>query len=207
MKLCGLPAGHYVLQNIKNKQISCQEDKKDCEITNKDKLKTTGGTIKLTYSLKNSKASAYVLNNWAVQIKDVNMNQTHVEITHYGKNVGVWVAGANIVGQTKKENISFFVFAGNNGVFPLYYQNKGLKKAEENGFTVYGDSANTVLKAVKQYEVNSPFTFVISNKVDSFTSKLLLIRSNKEKMMQVLSNRYYTKNYLLKIKKRNGCNY
>ena len=63
----GLPAGDYVLQNIKSKQISCQEDKKNCEITNKDKLKTTGGAITLTYSLKKSKASAYVLNDWAVR--------------------------------------------------------------------------------------------------------------------------------------------
>lgn len=191
----GLPAGNYVLQNINKKQISCQEDKKSCNLSNKAMLKTAGGTIKLTYSLKKSKASAFILYNWAVQIKDVNINQTQVEITHYGKNTGIWAAGANIVGQTRKENISYFVFVGNNGVFPLYYQNKGLKKTENNGFTVYGDLSNTVIKAAKQYEVKPPFTFIISNKVDSFTSESLLIRSNKEKMMQVFSSRFYNKNY------------
>lgn len=194
-EISGLPAGNYILQNINNKQISCQEDKKGCNLSNKALLKTSGGIIKLTYSLKKSKASAYILNNWAVQIKDVNINQTQVEITHYGKNTGIWAAGANIVGQTRKENISFFVFVGNNGVFPLYYENKGIKKTEKSGFAVYGDPTNTVIKAAKQYEIKPPFTFVISNKVDSFTSESLLIRSNKEKMKQVLSNRFYNINY------------
>ena len=78
------------------------------------------GPSQLTYSLKKSKASAYVLNNWAVQIKDVKMSQTQVEITHYGKDVGVWAAGANIVGQTKKKNISYFVFTGMTVFFPCF---------------------------------------------------------------------------------------
>ena len=194
----GLPTGEYVLQNIKSKQISCQEDKKNCEITNTDKLKTTGGAITLTYSLKKSKASAYVLNDWAVKIKDVDMSQTQVDLTHYGKDVGVWAAGANIVGQTKKKNISYFVFTGNDGIFPLYYQNKKVEKVENDGYTVYGDSSNTVMKAAIKYDVKPPFTFIISNKVNSFTSKFLLIRSNKEDMVKVLSNRFYNKNYPFK---------
>ena len=78
---------------------------------------------------------------------------------------------------------------------------KGLKKVENNGFTVYGDSANTVIKAAIKYEVKSPFTFIISNKVASFTSQFLLIRSNEENMVQVLSNRFYNKNYPFKNKK------
>ncbi len=199
-EITSLPAGNYDLQNIEGKQLSCLEDKKECKITNKDKLQTTGGSIQLTYSLKKSKASAFVLNNWAVQIKDVKMNQTQVEITHYGKNVGVWVAGARNVGQTKKKNISYFVFTGNDGVFPLFYRNKGLKKVENNGFTVYGSSANAVIKAAKQYEVKTPFTFVISNNVDSFTSEFLLIRPNKDYILEVLSNRFYNKNYPFKNK-------
>ena len=128
------------------------------------------------------------------------MNQTQVEITHYGKNVGVWVAGARNVGQTKKKNISYFVFTGNDGVFPLFYRNKGLKKVEDNGFTVYGSSANAVIKAAKQYEVKTPFIFVISNNVDSFTSQSLLIRPNKDYILEVLSNRFYNKNYPFKNK-------
>ena len=141
-----------------------------------------------------------MLDQWAIEIKDVKMNKTHVEITHYGKNVGIWAAGADLVGQTKKENISYFVFTGNDGLFPLYYQNKVLKKVESNGFTVYGNSANPVIKAAKKYEVKTPFTFVISNKVDSFTSQSLLIRPNKEKWFKVLSNRYYNQNYPFKNK-------
>lgn len=200
-KIMGLPAGNYVLQNIKNKKISCQEDEKGCDITNNNKLKTNGGAIKLTYSLTKSKATAYVLNNWAVQIKDVKMNQTQVDITHYGKNIGVWAAGANIIGQSKKGKFSYFVFEGNDGVFPLYYQNKELKKAENNGITVYGDSNNTVINATKRYEVKPSLTIVTSSKLNSFTSKYLLIRSDKDKIIQLLSNRYYKKNYPFNNKK------
>lgn len=192
-EIVGLPAGDYTIQNSKDKKVSCLS--KNGQITNKDQLKTNGGTIKLTYQVKKPKASAFVLKNWAVNIKDVNMNHTHVELTHYGKNPGTWAAGATLVGQTKKENISFFVFTGNDGLFPLFYQNKALTKTENNGFTVYGDSNHIVMKAAEKYEVDPPFTFIISNKVDSFTSKFMLIRSNKEDMVQVLSNRFFNKNY------------
>ena len=36
-----------------------------------------------------------------------------------------------------------------------------------------------VIKAAKQYEVKTPFTFVIANNVNSFTSEFLLIRPSK----------------------------
>ena len=196
--IAGLPAGNYVIQNSKDTKVTCQKESKNCQITSNDQLKTNGGTIQLTYQLKKPKASAYVLKNWAVSIKDVNMTQTHVELTHYGKNIGIWAAGATLVGQTKKENISYFVFTGNDGAFPLYYQNKALTKDEKNGFTVYGDSNHAVMKAAEKYEVEPPFTFIISNKVDSFTSTYLLIRPNKEYIVQVLSNRFYNKNYPFK---------
>lgn len=194
----GLPKGDYSLQNTKELKISCREDKTKCEMANKDHLKTNGGKIVLTYSFKTPQAAAYVLNNWAVQIKDVKMNQTQIELTHYGKHVGIWAAGANLMGQTKKENISYFVFTGKDGIFPLYYQNKELKNIEYNGYTGYGESADRVLKAAKQYEVKTPFTFIISNKVDSFTAKSLLIRSSGEKMIQVLRNRFYNTYYPIK---------
>ena len=56
------------------------------------------------------------------------------------------------------------------------------------------------MKAAKKYEVKPPFTFVISNKVDSFTSEFLLIRPNKDYILEVLSNRFYNKNYPFKNK-------
>lgn len=194
----GLPAGNYVIQNSKNTKVTCQKESKACQSINKDALKTNGGTIQLIYQLKKPKASAYVLNDWALSIKDVSMTQTHVELTHYGKNIGIWAAGATLVGQTKKENISYSVFTGSDGAFPLYYQSKALTKAENNGFTVYGDTNQTVMKAAERYEVEPPFTLIISNEMKSFTSKFMLIRSNKEYMVQVLSNRFYNKNYPIK---------
>lgn len=200
-EISGLPAGSYSLQNLKSKQISCQENKKDCMISGKGQIKANGGNIQLTYSLKKSKASAYVLNKWAIELQGVKMSKTRVEITHYGKNTGIWAASAHIVGQTKKENISYFVFEGNEGIFPLYFQNKELKKVEYKGFMVYGDSSKTVIQAAKRYEVKTPFTFIITNKISSFTSKYLLIRPSKGHIVDVLSGRYYHTNYHFKNKK------
>ncbi len=200
-EMSGLPAGTYSLQNIKSKQISCQEDEKNCEISSNKQFTTNGGLIQLTYSLKKPSSVAYVLDQWAIELKDVKMNKTRVEITDYGKAAGMWAAGADLIGQTKKENIGYFVFEGHDSIFPLYYQNNVLKKVENNGFTVYGESVNHVIVAVKKYKGKLPVTFVISNKIASFTSQSLLIRPTEAKMVQVLSQRYYNRNYPFTNKK------
>jgi hypothetical protein len=194
-EIFNLPAGTYSLQNIKSTQVSCQEDEKKCEISSDKQLKTDGGLIQLTYSLQKPSSVAYVLDQWAMKLKDVKMTKTGVEITHYGKETGMWAAGAKLVGQTKKENIGYSVFEGHDGIFPLYYQNKVLKKVETNGVTVYGDGANHVITAATKYEAKLPLTFVISNKSKSFTSESLLIRPSAATMVQVLSKRYYNQNY------------
>lgn len=201
-EISGLPAKSYHLVNPKKSKVSCQEGKQDCKLLGKQNpmIKTKGGTIQLSYTLHRPIVSAYVLDKWAIELGGVDMTKTRVEITHYGKKVGVWAAGAHLVGQTKKENISYFVFEGTEGVFPLYYQNKTLKQVEADGVTVYGELSNAVFKAVKQYEVKKPCTLIVSNKVSPYSSEHLLIGRSKDKITQVLANRYYNKNYPFKEK-------
>ena len=201
-EISGLPAKSYHLVNPKKAKVSCREGEQDCKLSGEQNqmIKTKGGTIQLSYTLRRPIVSAYVLDKWAIELDGVDMTKTRVEITHYGKKTGMWAAGAHLVGQTKKENISYFVFEGTDGVFPLYYQNSPLKQVEADGVTVYGDISNTLLKAAKQYKVKTPCTLIVSNKVSPYSSEHLLIGRSKDKMTQVLANRYYNNNYPFKDK-------
>lgn len=201
-EILGLPATSFVVKNPRNVKISCQENKKKCTFTDKQKtkIKTNGGTIKFTYTLRKPKADAYVLDNWALTLKDVTIHKTSVELTHHGKDAVTWAAGATLVGQTKKGKINYFVFEGVEGVFPLYFQKQVMKQVEEHGFVIYGDTSQKIIEYAKQYEVETPFTFIISTKRSSFSAEHLLIGRSKANIMQVLANRYYQKNYPFKAK-------
>ena len=56
------------------------------------------------FHLKKPSSVAYVLDQWAIELKDVKMNKTRVEITDYGKAAGMWAAGADLIGKRKRKH-------------------------------------------------------------------------------------------------------
>jgi hypothetical protein len=118
-----------------------------------------------------------------------------VEVTHNGKNAGVWAAGATLVGQANKDTLSYFVFEGNEGIFPLFFQKQSLKRVEKNGIVVYGTPSHTLIQTVETYEVEAPRTFIITNNVPPFSSENLWIGRSPATMAKALSEQEMVKKY------------
>lgn len=201
-KISGVPAGSYQIKGLNYKKFTCHEDNKACHFSKKqtNKLITNGGTLLFTYKIKKINQTAFVLNHWAVQLQGVNIKNTRVEITNNGKNTGVWAAGASLIGETNKENISYFVFEGKEGVFPLYFQKQPLKKVKQDGIIVYGDHTGKLLQVANKSEVQLPYTLIISDKVKPFSSPHLRIVSSKTQIKQLLIAQYGKKNFPIQKK-------
>jgi len=199
----GLPTGNYQLNFQKSIKPVCQEDDKSCQQSGNQKqnLETNGGTLRFTYKLKKSTSQAFVLDNWAVQLEQVKIENTRVEITDYSNKVGIWAAGARLIGETEKEKISYYVFEGREGTFPLYYQQKKSKQFEAGDVMVYGASSGRLVQAVQKYEAIAPITLIITTAASPFSSEHLLIGPSVDKLAHVLSKRYYQTYYPFSNKK------
>lgn len=95
--------------------------------------------VEFQYSIPfDANSSSTLLLDWAIQLENVEMSLSEVEITVTSNRTGSWAAASKQMGKAKKENIDYYVFKREGAVFPLYYQEGELNhQSLDNGLIIY----------------------------------------------------------------------
>lgn len=193
-EIANLPKGTYELIIQKAKKLTCSKQGDNCEKDGHNITKSDGGVLVLNYTVAKPKKAAFVLHNWAVKLKNVDVERSTVEITDTSKDSGVWASGGKRIGAKKKDLIKYYLFEGQDGSYPLYYQEKNIKHNVKGVFTVYGHLPKGLLKKVKAYH-EGPLTIVFTNYPITFESKSLIVVPNQSKAIQAVRNQYVMEHY------------
>lgn len=109
------------------------------EDDNSNSLQAQNESLTFRYQIKlNDDDSAFLLRDWLIQLPDVEVTHTTVDVISETGREGTWVAGFPLKGYSKLEYIDYYVFEGKGGNGSLYWQPTPLvQRAGGNGIQLY----------------------------------------------------------------------
>lgn len=165
------------------------DDNKSCQIEkNQLTVEQNDRTVTFSYFIPFKKESeSLLLDHWAISMQQVAFKNTKVEVVESVRRAGSWIAGAPLVGFEKFDFIDYFVFEGENGLFPLYWQSKRLTSIHHQ------DEFNLFMKEGSTYSLNTscdflsklpnfPYTTVVVTDTHAPVRKKGLMITNKPPM-------------------------
>lgn len=193
-----LKKGDYKLENGFNLAVSVDGKKLSNDTVS---IKEDEKNVTFTYSIPfNTKQKSIMLEDWALQLQNVETNKTKVEMTVQGNRAGSWAAVADQLGKANKKYVDYYVFEGEGPVYPLYYQQGDLrhKKMEDDGPNIYYEDSYT--PAVKQVatmlgkfpELKDSVVILTSKHEEEINQDLLMINNvnNAKKLNEKISHLY-----------------
>jgi hypothetical protein len=145
--LSGVISGNYevVIPN-KARNFSCksERDKKCVFYSENEKrfVKTKGlDELEMEYSLLLAEKKDVIwLENWLTTFISGQRQQFHVEMMDFTKNDGIWIAGAKLEGQTKRDSFTYYAWSQKDIVsFPLYFQSMKLNRTVSENIDIYAN--------------------------------------------------------------------
>ncbi|RAK23249.1 hypothetical protein B0I26_101204 [Anoxybacillus vitaminiphilus] len=196
-RLSGIIKDNYevIIPNIA-RNFSCKSEKNQkCVFYSKNEkrfVKTKGiDELEMQYSLPLAKKKDVIwLENWSAAFISEQRQQIYVEMIDFTKNNGIWIAGAKLEGQTKRDSFTYYTWAQKDIVsFPLYFQSFQLKRTVSENIEVYAGRKIdirqwTKTKAGRIADVPS-LTIVVSPVRVKYVSPTLIVMPEKESFTSV----------------------
>jgi hypothetical protein len=144
-RLSGVNEENYEITIPKTiKNLSCEtEANKKCFFYNKNGksfMKTNGLTsIQLKYVVSlPTKTDAIWLKDWSVSFLSKQKQQFRVELIDLTQKDGVWMAGAQLEGQIRRDDFMFYSWSQTDVLsFPLYFQTMKLERMDYGTMEIY----------------------------------------------------------------------
>ncbi|WP_077211413.1 stalk domain-containing protein [Bacillus dakarensis] len=105
--------------------VCLNEDGTDCMSEEEDPFSifTEESTLSLIYRIQlNNKSSAFLLHDWIVQLHNVHMKETTIELVDLSKREGSWAAGLPLKAYKELNYIDYYVFSGEERNASIYWQ-------------------------------------------------------------------------------------
>jgi hypothetical protein len=196
-RLSGIISDHYevMIPNIaRNFSCKSEKDKKCVFYSENEKsfIKTKGlDNLEMQYSLPLAQKKDVIwLENWSTVFISGQRQQFHVEMIDFTKNDGIWIAGAKLEGQTKRDSFTYYAWSQKDIVsFPLYFQSMKLNRTVSENIEVYAGKEIdigqwTKTKAGGIVDVPS-LTIVVSPVHVKYVSPTLIVMPEKESFTSV----------------------
>jgi hypothetical protein len=209
-RLSGIISENYevVIPNIA-RNFSCKSEKdKKCvfySVNEKRFVKTKGiHYLEMRYSLPLAQKKDVIwLENWLTTFISGQRQQFHVEMMDFTKNDGIWIAGAKLEGQTKRDSFTYYAWSQKDIVsFPVYFQSIKVKRTVSENIEIYANKEMdigqwTKTKAGTIADVPS-LTIVVSPLNVKYVSSTLIVMPEKESFASVQADyvrAYYRSHY------------
>ncbi|MDZ5470674.1 hypothetical protein SM124_02810 [Bacillus sp. 31A1R] len=131
---------------------SClKKDDEECESKDENPFTFRVDNGQFTFKLKvpiNEGEKSFLLNEWEVNIPDVKMTKTSIEIVDYSRREGTWVTGLPLKGMNELDLIDHYVFEGSSSATSLYWQSRPL-------FLIHNQQDLSYYSKNKAQEINS----------------------------------------------------
>lgn len=95
-----------------------------------------GITIALDIPI-NQKQSSFLINDWMVQLPDVEITDTSIKIIDTVRREGTWITGLPLKGHSELELIDYYVFAGKEDTTSLFWHSTPLFVNNDQESVVY----------------------------------------------------------------------
>ncbi|MDF1506706.1 hypothetical protein PZE06_00780 [Robertmurraya sp. DFI.2.37] len=122
-----------------------------CSSKDDNSLQAQNESLTFRYQIQlNDDDSAFLLRDWLIQLPDVEVTHTTVDVISAARREGTWVVGFPLKGYSKLEYIDYYVFEGKGGDGSLYWQPTPLvPRVGEKGIQLYttNDSQTNFSKA------------------------------------------------------------
>ncbi|MEH6944995.1 copper amine oxidase N-terminal domain-containing protein [Bacillus sp. JJ722] len=204
--MSNLKKGKYKLENPSKVEIKVDGKKLS---NNTVSIKEDEKNVTFNYSIPfNSKQRSMMLEDWALQLENVQTNKTKVEMTVESNRTGSWAAVADQIGKANKKYVDYYVFEGEGPVYSLYYQQGELhhEKMEDDGPNIYyEDSFKPAVKQVASKlgefpDLQDSVVILTSKHQEGINQDLLMINdvNNAEKLNNQISQLYVNSTFPFK---------
>jgi hypothetical protein len=196
-RLSGIISDNYeiIIPNIA-RNFSCKSEKEQkCVFYSENEkrfVKTKGlDALEMQYSLPLApKKDVIWLEHWSTSLITGQRQQFHVEMIDFTKNDGIWIAGAKLEGQTRRDSFTYYAWSQKDVVsFPLYFQSMKLNRKVSENIEIYAGKEIdieqwTKTKADSIADVPS-LTIVVSPLNVKYVSPTLIVMSEKDSFASV----------------------
>ncbi|MGG0717781.1 hypothetical protein ABE096_09330 [Robertmurraya massiliosenegalensis] len=159
-----------------------EENGETCEVAedNPHMLQTQNKSFTFQYQIEiRDEESVILLKDWMLQLQDVDITHTTINLIATSRREGSWVTGFPLKGYSKLEYIDYYVFEGKGDRGALYWQPTPLEKIDvEHGiqfYTTNGSHPVLSLPSLMKIPNYGPVAIVFSDSYSSTNGAGLMI--------------------------------
>ncbi|MFD1705773.1 stalk domain-containing protein [Siminovitchia sediminis] len=189
-----LPPGHFHIHSpAQAENLTCQnQDREKCNWTrNNQFINNDEQTIIFTYDLKVPKQSSdFMLDEWAVEIKEFQTHFTRIQLTEKQPDKGSWAASAELAGKERMDAIDYYVFESADRIpFLLWTTEELVYQKQNHRLAIYSSDPEMIEEEVFEKLVPDENVYmVITGHISKLTQhgNLILVPASKKGVEQTV---------------------